>query len=115
MAIKPIRSPVTNMAQPDIFHAAKYNDVGELANALVAGQGLNQIDAEGLGMTPMHVACIFSSNAFIAIAVNDKSFDPWIRDINLRVAFDHASAKNNISAMRLIYPKMYPDSPPLEP
>lgn len=93
---------------PDIFKAAELDDIHELAKAIEDGQSLSERRHDLLHMTPVHIACLHASNAFIEIASNHESFDPWIRDDNQRLAFDHAAAHNNQIAMKLLYSKMYP-------
>ena len=87
---------------PDIFKAAYENDIYELARALDVGQRLTDRRKDLSGMTPVHVACLSSSNAFLAACVWHNSFDPWLRDDNLRTPFDHASARCNIRAQELL-------------
>lgn len=99
----------------DVFEAARTDNVEQLRTALAQGESLDARDVDALNMTPIHIACIFSSNAFLQTAVDESSFDPWIRDANGRVAFDHAWAKNNRTAMRLLFPLMHPTAPPLTP
>jgi len=101
-----IRTRIRRM--PDIFHAAEKNDVDELKEALEQGQRLDARQPKLLNMTPLHVACIRSSNAFLEVAIQHGSCDPWLRDDNLRVAFDHAAARNNKVAMQLTLDAMYP-------
>ena len=93
---------------PDLFRAAKENNIEEMADALEEGETLSDHRPDMLNMTPIHVACIYSSNKFLAAASNHETFDPWVRDDNLRLAFDHASAKKNKVAMNLLHAKMYP-------
>ena len=99
--------------EPDLFKAAEKNDVETLRSALKAGQSLDRRHQRALGMTPIHLACIFGSNAFLKAAIEDGEFDPWLRDANGRVPFDHAWAKNNKEAMSLLFPLMHPDAPAL--
>ena len=87
---------------PDIFRAARNNDIAELARALGDGQLLSDQKADLVNMTPVHVACLNTSNDFLAAAAQHHSFDPWIRDDNLRTPFDHASARNNRRAQRIL-------------
>jgi hypothetical protein len=94
--------------EPDIFLAAETDDVEELRRALLAGQSLSARRSDLLNMTPLHVACFSRSNAFLAEAAKQSSFDPWIRDDNQRVPFDHAHAHNNTTAMKILYDAMYP-------
>lgn len=94
---------------PDIFRAARNNDVAELQAALSEGQSLATQDTMFLMMTPVHVAAAEHSNDFLAAAAQHESFDPWIRDDNERVPFDHASAFNNKDGMKILFETMYAD------
>lgn len=85
---------------PDIFRAAQENDLDELARAFADGQLLTEKRKRLVGMTPLHVACLNTSNDFLAAASQHHSFDPWIRDDNLRTPFDHASARCNQRAQK---------------
>lgn len=87
---------------PDIFRAAAENDISELVSALQEGQLLSEQRVDLLNMTPLHVACINWSNDFLAAASQHHSFDPWIRDDNLRTPFDHASARRNRPAQKTL-------------
>lgn len=92
---------------PDIFRAAQNDDVHELNLAIHDGQSLTDRNEYLSNMTPLHVACVHSSNAFLVAASELESFDPWLRDDNLRVPFDHASARSNKEAQRLLFEEMY--------
>ena len=93
---------------PDIFRAAENNDVDELRLALSEGQSLNDVQT-GSGFSPIHIAIIRESTDFLDIAMS-MDFDPWIRDLNLRLAFDHAAAWRMKNVMRSLHTKMYPNS-----
>jgi ankyrin repeat protein len=107
MAMKPVQTP-KSYRMADIFHAAKVDDVAELMEALADGQRLDTRLPKQLNMTPLHLACLSASNEFIKVAVDQESCDPWLRDDNARVAFDHAAAFNNKTAMLLTLRAMYP-------
>lgn len=94
---------------PDIFRAARNNDVAELQAALSEGQSLATQDSTLLMKTPVHVAAAEHSNDFLAAAAHHDSFDPWVRDDNERVAYDHASAFNNKDGMEILFDTMYSD------
>lgn len=66
-------------------------------------------------MTPIHIACIYRSNDFLAAAAEHPSFDPWIRDRNGRLACDHAVAHANKVAHDLLVDRMYPPGPQSRP
>ncbi|MFV0293739.1 MAG: hypothetical protein ACK5II_11230 [Paracoccus sp. (in: a-proteobacteria)] len=94
---------------PDIFRAAQNNDVAELLAALEDGQSLSTQDPERLMMTPVHIAAARSSNDFLGVASQHETFNPQIRDANLRVAADHASAYNNAVGHKILTDAMYAD------
>jgi len=94
---------------PDIFHAAVTNNVDELHRALDDGQSLSAQDSFRLDMTPTHLAAGKHSNDFLEAAAKHESFNPWIRDANLRTPFDHARAFNNVDGMKILYDPMYSD------
>jgi hypothetical protein len=92
---------------PDIFRAARNDDPIELAAALQAGQSLDDIQDEKSGLTPLHIACILHKTNFLRAALTYE-FDPWIRDINLRLAIDHARAQGLTDIGKALLEKMYP-------
>ncbi|NHK29388.1 ankyrin repeat domain-containing protein [Parvularcula flava] len=94
---------------PDLFQAARNNDIKELAAAIQDGQSLNDIEDVKSGLTPMHIACIHRSDTFLKAAVQYE-FDPWIRDCNLRLAIDHARAQGLRDIQKALFEKMYPPS-----
>lgn len=108
MASHPLQTPHAD-EMPDIFHAADVNDVNEMNAALRDGQRLDEQRSDMLNMTPLHVACIKSSTEFVQAALLEPSCDPWLRDDNLRVAFDHAAARRNQPAMRALLSVMHPE------
>lgn len=91
---------------PNVFRAAVENDPVEMGLALSAGQKLDDIQP-GTGFTPIHVACIRRSTAFLAEALKHQ-FDPWVRDTNQRLPIDHAFAHGLKDAHRDLLAKMYP-------
>lgn len=107
MSLLPRKYMNTKETPPDIFHAAEHNDVEELMAALSTGQTLSDQSSMRLNMTPVHIAAAKHSNDFLAAAQHEESFDPWIRDDNLRVAHDHAMAFNNQEGMRILHARMY--------
>lgn len=94
---------------PDIFRAARNNDVAELIAALEDGQSLSTQNPALLMMTPVHVAAARGSNNFLGVAAQHETFDPHIRDANDRVAADHASAYNNVVGLEILTGSMYDD------
>lgn len=91
---------------PNIFNAALNDDVSEMFAALNDGQKLDDKDEIG-NFTPIHVAIIRESANFLKYAM-DYDFNPWIRDLNDRLAFDHASALGMKDIQKRLYRKMYP-------
>ena len=94
---------------PNIFRAAANDDPQELALALQDGQSLSEQDPHRLLMTPVHVAASYGSNAFLRAASSHATFDPWIRDANLRRPVEHASAYRNGEAHKILTDAMYAD------
>ncbi|SMD04508.1 hypothetical protein [Primorskyibacter flagellatus] len=92
---------------PNIFNAAQNNDVAELLAALADGQRLDEQSAMFLMMTPVHVAAGRHSNEFLGAASQHESFNPWLRDDNMRVAIDHATATNNVRGHGILHETMY--------
>lgn len=92
---------------PNIFKAAVEDDPAELKAALEAGQSLNDIEEDGVKMTPIQVACIKRSRDFLAEALT-ADFDPWIRDANQRLAIDHARCNQLPDEQKILLNKMYP-------
>lgn len=95
----------TEETGPNIFTAASNNDLAELQAALDAGQKLSDQEPV-LHMTPLHIAAARHCNDFLAEAAKHESFDPWVRDLNERTAFDHAAAYNNRDGMKTLYDVM---------
>lgn len=93
----------------DIFRAAKYDDPEELRRAVESGQTLNDTE-ETMSFTPIHVAIIRRNLAFLDAAMA-YDFDPWLRDINQRTAFDHAYAHGLREIQEKLFRKMYPVAP----
>lgn len=93
---------------PDIFNAARNNDPIELAAAIQDGQSLDDMQDLKSCLTPVHVACIHRSFEFLRAAVTMR-FDVWARDVNLRLALDHARAQNlPADIQEALFDKMYP-------
>lgn len=90
----------TKGTDPDLFRAAENDDTEELAAALAMGQSLSTQEPRMM-MTPIHVAAAKHANRFLEAAAQDPTFDPWIRDANKRVAFDHASMFANQDGNRV--------------
>ena len=91
----------------DIFRAALLDDVSEMARAISQGQTINDIEKES-GMNAVHIAAWNGSLNFMAVAVNDPIFDPWIRDPSGNTAFQYASSRNDREMMRILGNAMYP-------
>jgi len=95
---------------PDIFHAAATNNTEELQSALRLGQRLDERKPAMLGMTPAHVACLNSSVEFMAAACSEPSLDPWMRDGNGYLPFDHAAARGDKVTAKALLSVMYPQN-----
>lgn len=93
---------------PDIFRAARTNDVAELLDALAEGQTLNTQEPHMM-MSPLHIAAAERSNDFLEEAVKHESCDSWLRDANQRVAQDHAVAYRNERGSDILIRHMYSD------
>ncbi|WP_438729241.1 hypothetical protein ACR9YC_02125 [Parasphingorhabdus sp. DH2-15] len=96
-----------NFSNPNIFYAAINNDVGELSSAINEGQSLADIQDEQTLYTPIHVASIHNSLAFLQAAEN-LEYDPWTRDSLQRLPIDHAAALGFKDIQKLLLEKMYP-------
>ena len=107
MAGLPQKDDGKDRSPPNIFDAAHDNDVGQLLAAIKDGQSLSSRDGLILCRTPLHVAACRHSNDFLAAASQDRSFDPWLRDHNLRLPIDNAIACNNKRGSEILYKAMY--------
>lgn len=92
---------------PDIFKAASDNDVLELRLAINDGQSLRATQL-ATGFTPVHVAAMRGSVAFIKAAMELDPDTSWMQDIALRTPFDHAAARRDREAMSYLHSAMYP-------
>ncbi|WP_143025708.1 hypothetical protein [Paracoccus isoporae] len=109
MSINQSKYMNTDASPPNTFRAAENNDVEELLAALKDWQSLSDRDARFLNRTPVHIAAAKSSNDFLASASQQESFDPHLRDDNLRTAFDHADAYCNERGKKILFDSMYDD------
>lgn len=107
--LKQMKDGNTQRNSPDIFRAAKENDLRELDLAIKDGQTLDDISAENF--TPLHIAAINGCEAFVMAACTLYECDPWKLDRNMRTAFDHASSRTDTKAASALYQKMYGFSP----
>lgn len=97
-----------NSKAPDIFRAAQNDDPVEMVAAIDDGQSLNDINSRiGIGLTPIHLACIYKNTEFLKVAI-ECDFDPWIRDGNMRLSIDHARAQGLTEIQELLLQKLYP-------
>ncbi|MBJ3763859.1 ankyrin repeat domain-containing protein [Maribius pontilimi] len=92
---------------PDIFKAARDNDILELRMAIEDGQSL-QTTQIATGFTPVHVAAMRGSVTFIKVAMELDPDTSWMQDIALRTPFDHAAARRDREAMKYLHLAMYP-------
>lgn len=95
--------------EPDIFLAARTNNVGMLSECIESGQSLDLIEAHSSQRTPLHIAAIYRCQDFI-LAAAAYNFNPWIRDCDGRLAIDHAQAQGLQDAQKVLLDKMYPPS-----
>lgn len=95
------------LKSPNLFSAALTDDISEMKAAINDGQSLSSADEDQALFTPIHVAALSNSLAFLEAARLEPTFDPWLRDANDRLAFDHANAFNNKEAMKLLVDEMY--------
>lgn len=96
--------------EPDIFRAAANDDPWELQAALDEGQSLDSRNVEFYRMTPMHLACVHRSAAFLQVALANE-FNPWARDSNGRLAMDHAAAQGLDDVADEMARRLYPPGP----
>ncbi|MEM8774974.1 MAG: ankyrin repeat domain-containing protein [Pseudomonadota bacterium] len=94
---------------PDIFKAASDDNVLELRLAIQDGQSL-QMTQPSTGFTPVHVAAMRGSVAFIKVAMELDPDTSWMQDIALRTPFDHAAARRDREAMSYLHRAMYPSA-----
>jgi len=92
---------------PNLFTAARANDIVELSEALSAGKQLDEVDFED-GFTPLHTAAFNGSGDYIREALRHHSANPWMRDHQGYLAIDHADARRDYEISRLLYEAMYP-------
>ncbi|MBN8913231.1 MAG: hypothetical protein J0H65_14475 [Rhizobiales bacterium] len=93
--------------EPNLFRAARANDVAELSEALSAGKRLDEADFED-GFTPLHTAAFNGSADYIREALRHHSANPWLRDHQGHLAIDHADARRDYETSKLLYEAMYP-------
>ncbi|WP_156827257.1 ankyrin repeat domain-containing protein [Hyphomicrobium zavarzinii] len=92
---------------PNLFTAARANDIVELSEALSAGKQLDEVDFED-GFTPLHTAAFNGSGDYLREALRHHSANPWLRDHQGYLAIDHADARRDYEISRLLYEAMYP-------
>lgn len=92
---------------PNLFRAARENDVEEMNQALASGKRLDEPDFEN-GFTPLHYAAFTGSADFIRAALDHPSADPWKRDHQGYLAIDHADARGDQVVSKLFFEAMYP-------
>lgn len=92
---------------PNLFIAARENDLGHLAAGFEAGKRLDEQDRFS-GLTPLHVAALNGSLEFLVEALEHESANVWIRDFDNRLAIDHSDARSERDIAKLFYDRMYP-------
>lgn len=105
---------------PDIYVAAREDDVEHMHRALAAGQSLTQ-QREHDKRTPFHWNVVFGEGKveFLAAALEIAPEGVWIRDKNYKRPIELAAQVNNEKAFNLVqatmrtllYPKNEPESP----
>lgn len=109
-----MKDDTPNRKTPNLFIAARENDIAHLHDALAAGQRLDEVDGFN-GFTPLHVAAYNGSLDFIREGLKHSSANVWIRDLEERLPIDHADARSDRDAARLFYGAMYSRGVPLQP
>ncbi|MCD1628098.1 ankyrin repeat domain-containing protein [Seohaeicola saemankumensis] len=104
----------TKKEPPDIFRAAREDDLNELERALADGQSL---DAAALDthLTPVHVAAMRGSINFLEAAMMYNPQTAWMQDGQQRTPFDHAAARQDRQSMAHLHNAMYPEMQVLIP
>jgi hypothetical protein len=99
----------TRKEGPDIFRAAREDDLYELRAALRDGQSLRVARLE-TGLTPIHVAAIRGSVNFLRVAMEHEPQAAWIQDVQLRLPFAHAAVRKDRQSMAYLHNAMYPEA-----
>lgn len=99
---------MTKREPPDIFRAAREDDVLEMELALQDGQSLSAA-AESTELTPVHVAAMRGSVNFLRAAMAHDPNTAWMQDGQLRTPFDHAAARKDRQSMAYLHNAMYPE------
>ena len=114
--MKKAKNPQLNEEEitPDIFHAAEVDNVPEMIAAMHLGQSVQDTKGDLL-FTPVHVAAISGSLAFVRAAAKTGEVNPWIRDKNQRLAIDHAEAFGRTEIQSVLFNLMYSTNLDLDP
>lgn len=99
---------------PDIFKAAREDNASLLRTALEAGQSLNQRDDNW--QTPLHVAALHGSRAFLKEAIGHHTANFWSFDRGGLRPLDLCWIKNDFDTHDLLqqatyYPGWFLDVP----
>ncbi|QAX31066.1 ankyrin repeat domain-containing protein [Leisingera sp. NJS204] len=92
---------------PDIFKAARDDDLYELRMALEDGQSL-RTSQPTTALTPIHVAAMRGSVGFLKLAMEKDAGSSWLQDAQLRTPFDHAASRQDRQSMAYLHNAMYP-------
>jgi hypothetical protein len=92
---------------PDLFRAARNNDVEELLDAIAAGASFTDREWR-CNRTPIHIAAYSDAYGFLVSASKHRSFDAWALDGNGHLPRDLALAKNFLKSYRFLNRVMYP-------
>lgn len=94
---------------PDIFRAARDDDIYELRLALKDGQSIRSSQPV-TSLTPLHIAAMRGSVRFVKVAMAHDPGAAWLQDGQLRTPFDHAAARRDRQSMAYLHNAMYPES-----
>lgn len=99
----------TGKEKPDIFRAAREDDLYELRAALRDGQSL-RMAYTATGLTPVHVAAMRGSVNFLRVAMQHDPQTAWIQDGQLRLPFAHAAVRKDRQSLAYLHNAMYPEA-----
>lgn len=96
-----------NKRDPNLFDAARDNDVSQMKAALASGKRFDERHYADK-FTPLHTAALNGSTEFLREALKHPTADPWLRDGGGHLAIDHADACDDRVSAQLLYGAMYP-------
>lgn len=99
--------------EPDLFRAARQNDLAEMEAALNSGKCFTTLDPHTL-MTPIHIAAIFGSLDFIVAAIETGTPEVHWAVCHFDKAgnspFEHALARRDFQTMAHLHNCRYPEA-----